>query len=59
MYGEKKTRLVTIKCRRCRKWVAVRVDPDDRDRHLHHGDGDPQDVADREDENEGDDSERP
>jgi hypothetical protein len=50
---------VTIKCRRCRKWVAVRVDPDDRDRHLHHGDGAPQDVADREDENEGDDSERP
>jgi hypothetical protein len=28
---------VTIKCRRCRKWVAVRVDPDDLGRHLHHG----------------------
>jgi Na+-translocating ferredoxin:NAD+ oxidoreductase RnfC subunit len=36
VYGAKKTRLVTIRCACCRRWQAVRVDPEDLHAHKHH-----------------------
>jgi hypothetical protein len=36
MYGEHR-KLITKQCVNCGKWTALRVDPDDLDRHLHHG----------------------
>ena len=34
MHGQKKTKLILIQCACCRKWQAVRVDPDDLERHA-------------------------
>jgi hypothetical protein len=36
MFGEK-LRLITMKCRACEKWQALRVDPEDLDRHRRQG----------------------
>jgi hypothetical protein len=36
MHGAK-LELITLRCVNCGKWVALRVDPDDLDRHLRHG----------------------
>jgi hypothetical protein len=37
MFGEKRTRLVTICCECCHRWQVVRVDPEDLHVHKHHG----------------------
>lgn len=37
MYGEKRDRLITIRCRVCEKWTAIRLDPDDFYRHVRDG----------------------
>ena len=34
MYGTRRTELVLIRCRVCKRWVAVRVDPDDLERYA-------------------------
>lgn len=34
MYGQKLSQLVTVQCVCCRKWTAIRLDPDDLDRHV-------------------------
>lgn len=34
MHGQKKTKLILIQCARCRKWQAVRMDPEDLERHA-------------------------
>jgi hypothetical protein len=36
MYG-KNLQLITLRCGVCKRWVALRVDPDDLARHLHDG----------------------
>jgi len=37
MYGEKRDRLITIRCVTCQKWTAIRLDPDDFYRHVRDG----------------------
>jgi len=37
MYGERLDKLVCIRCGVCQKWVAVRLDADDLDRHIRDG----------------------
>jgi hypothetical protein len=37
MYGERLDRLVAIQCCVCLRWVAVRLDQDDLDRHVRGG----------------------
>jgi hypothetical protein len=34
MHGQNKTKLILIRCHLCKRWVVVRVDPDDLQRHL-------------------------
>jgi Na+-translocating ferredoxin:NAD+ oxidoreductase RnfC subunit len=34
MYGENRDRLITIRCRVCGRWTAIRLDPDDFYRHV-------------------------
>lgn len=36
MFGENR-KLITLRCCVCKTWVAIRVDPDDLERHLRHG----------------------
>jgi hypothetical protein len=36
MHGAK-LELITLRCVNCGRWVALRVDPGDLDRHLRHG----------------------
>ena len=37
MFGENRNRLITIRCVCCQKWVALRVDPEDLERHVRGG----------------------
>jgi hypothetical protein len=37
MYGERLDKLVCIKCRICGRFTAIRLDPDDLDRHVNGG----------------------
>ena len=37
MYGERLDQLIPIQCACCQKWVAVRLDPDDLERHRTGG----------------------
>ncbi len=36
MFGEK-LKLTTMKCGVCRKWIALRLDPEDLERHREQG----------------------
>jgi hypothetical protein len=37
MYGERLDKLVCIKCRICGRFTAIRLDPEDLDRHVNGG----------------------
>jgi hypothetical protein len=37
MFGDNRSRLLTIRCVTCGRWVAIRVDVDDLRRHVRDG----------------------
>jgi Na+-translocating ferredoxin:NAD+ oxidoreductase RnfC subunit len=37
VFGENQDRLITIQCRVCGRWTAIRLDPDDFYRHVRDG----------------------
>jgi hypothetical protein len=37
LYGEHLDKLLCVKCRICGRFTAIRLDPDDLDRHLNDG----------------------